>query len=266
MNVERLKRSDVNLLLDLIPEGWEGVLPIIHWYTCVSFCHPFKIVKKQKIVGVGVAVLHQDTAWLSHIMVHPLYRKQGVGAAITQYLIDFVCEKGIKSIYLIATEMGAPVYSKLGFEVETEYCVFKGEKIKLEETLSDKIIPCRSEYKEQILLMDRLTSGEGRSAYFDEHLEQAQIFIKDEVIEGFYMPTLGDGLIIATTPLAGKELMKLRLATKDFFIFPQDNTIAAELMSEYNFKKMYKVKRMFLGERIKWNPEYLYNRVGGNIG
>ena len=68
MEIKILLQEDVKRLLDVIPEGWEGVLPIINWYTFASFCYPFKFLKDDKIVGVGVAVftktqLGYHTSW-----------------------------------------------------------------------------------------------------------------------------------------------------------------------------------------------------------
>ncbi len=88
----------------------------------------------------------------------------------------------------------------------------------------------------------------------------------NDQVEGFYLPHLGDGLIIATTTLAGQELMKLRLYSEDFAYFPKDNTTAINFMLDNNFKLVSSQKRMRLGTKRNWNPSNIYSRIGGNLG
>lgn len=64
-------------------------------------------------------------ACIQDIAVLPEYRRQGVGQAITQTLIDECLKKGIDWIQLIASKDGKSIYEKLGFEVMTDYIPMK---------------------------------------------------------------------------------------------------------------------------------------------
>ncbi len=48
--------------------------------------------------------------------------------------------------------------------------------------------------------------------------------------------TFGEGIILANTNLAGIELMKLRLKSKDNAAFPIDNLSATEFSHQQNFR------------------------------
>ena len=100
----------------------------------------------------------------------------------------------------------------------------------------------------------------------DGHLRGAYVFLTDGQVEGFYLPSFGDGLITATTPKAGTELMKIRLGIMDNATFPIDNRAAAEFMHNKNFLEYRTAKRMRLGKQRAWEPANIYNRVGGNLG
>ena len=85
-------------------------------------------------------------------------------------------------------------------------------------------------------------------------------------MQGVYFPSLGNGLIIATTYIAGQELMKLRLKSKDFAAFPIDNLFGTEFMKQNKFKENRTEKRMRLGNKRDWQPQNIYNSIGGNLG
>ena len=114
-------------------------------------CFPFKASIENKIVGIGTTILHHETAWLAHIIVHPEYRNRGIGKMITQALVDHSYSKGRKTIYLIATELGLPVYRRLGFESETEYTIFKSKGTREILPISEQIIAYNNMLQERNL-------------------------------------------------------------------------------------------------------------------
>lgn len=266
MDIRTLEQNDLNLLTDLIPPGWDAIMPALEFCTSSDFCFPVKITIDQKIVGIGTTTIHNDVAWLAHIIVHPDYRNQSIGRVITHTLMEISNTNRCDTIYLLATELGEPVYKKAGFETETEYVYFKGIKMLAGSMYSEHILPFSNDFKTQISALDRHISGEDRMIQLEPYLSTGFVFVKDNEVEGFYLPALGDGLIVATTFPAGQALMELRLTSKDFAAFPIDNITAAAYMQQHNFKKVRSEKRMRSGKPRDWQPENLYNRIGGNLG
>lgn len=266
MEIQTLEHSDTNFISDLLPIGWESAIPTIDSYTKTNFCFPIKVSIDNKIVGIGATIIHNGTAWLAHIIVHPDYRNQRIGKIITQTLVDTSNSKGCETIYLLATELGEPVYKKIGFETETEYIVFKREETNETYKNSENIVAINNDFKKQILDLDRHISGEDRIMLLEQQISDGFLYLQDNEIQGFYLPNLGDGLIMATTNSAGQELMKLRLTSKDFAAFPIDNINATEFMHQNNFNQVRTEKRMRLGKKRDWQPTNIYNRIGGNLG
>lgn len=264
MDIKPLEQSDVPLVFELQPPGWE-IMSVIDFYTKADFCFPIKVILDDKIIGIGTTILHKDVAWLAHIIVHDQFRNKGVGRLITQTLIERADAERCKTIYLLATEMGEPVYTKLGFEAETEYLSFKGEKI-TGEAGDDNIVSYKSEYADQISILDRQVSGEERWFHLEPYLSDGFVYLHDTNVMGYYLPTFGDGLIVAIDPAAGEALMKLRMTTKDFAVFPAENVLATALMAKHNFNFFRTQKRMRLGKQRDWQPANIYNRIGGNLG
>lgn len=267
MTIETLNKNDVSSLNELEPAGWGSILPAHEFYTSnTDFCFPIRINNDTKIVGIGTAVIHNDVAWLAHIIVHAENRNQGIGRLITQSLVNNSQAKNCDTIYLIATDLGAPVYTKAGFETETEYLFFKDIKAEESWKISNCIVPFHPDHKATIAEIDKLITGEDRLFHLEKHFQDGFVYHSNDGIEGFYLPTFGEGLILAKTKDSGIELMKMRFTNHDNASFPIDNIDAVDFLYKCGYKEFKTAKRMRLGKQRDWTPSNIYNRIGGNIG
>lgn len=266
MEIQPFEIADLPALSLLNPPDWDDVTPAFRYYLKTSFCHVLKVVADGKPIGVGATIHHVDTIWLSHIMVHQDFRNQGIGNIITQALVAYAQEQGFKTIFLIATALGYPVYLKNGFVVETEYLHFKKRNPEQVFQPSERIRPLTSRDQEAVFYLDEITTGEKRIEKLKEGLMDAVVFEDHGKVQGFYLPALGDGIIVADNPEAGIDLMKYRLQQKFNAALPEGNTAGVEFLMANDFELVMAPKRMRLGEPRKWRPANLYNRIGGNLG
>ena len=162
MEFKKFEYSDLEILSTLQPEGWGDITPAYQFYTISNFCFPLKVIIDNKIIGIGAAIIHNDVAWLGQIIVHPDFRNKGTGKKISQALVDLSKAKQCGTIYLIATDLGAPIYESIGFETETQYLFFKDIKIDSESSTSQLIVPFEEKYRKQIIILDKKVSGENR--------------------------------------------------------------------------------------------------------
>ncbi len=253
-------------LTELQPPDWSDITPHIKYYIDSPYCDPIKIVSENKIAGIGSTLKHTDSAWLAHIIVHPEYRNRGIGKMITDALVKSLDRRKYKTIYLIATELGYPVYLKSGFEIETEYADFDAGSGLPDYKLSSSIIPFNENHRSEVLKLDKFVTGENRLNRLDEHIQNSSVYVSNGKVCGAYFPKFGEGLIIAYEEEAGIELMKLRLQKMKNAFFPADNKAAFEFYSRGNFKLDKYSKRMRLGKKKKLHLENMYNRVSGQIG
>ncbi|MCE9607836.1 MAG: GNAT family N-acetyltransferase [Planctomycetia bacterium] len=59
-----------------------------------------------------------SSAWIAMVLTDPDFRRRGIANALLEHAIETLERRGATSIWLDATEMGQPVYEKLGFRTQ----------------------------------------------------------------------------------------------------------------------------------------------------
>ena len=265
-NIEDFTIEDLSAIPSINPPDWKDISPHFIYYLLSDFCYPIKIVINGKLTGTGSAIIHNDAAWLAHIVVHADHRNIGLGNIITKKLLEIAETQNCKSAHLLATDLGYSVYKKQGFAEDTDYIIYKQPDADFELDISEKIIGIKEKHKEAIKELDKRVSGEDRFFRLQEHFSSAKVYFDENRLLGFFLPTFGEGLIVAENHIAGIALMQQRLLENEIAILPTDNLAAIQFLKEMQFTPQRTLKRMYLGEKRNWEPQNLYNRVGGYIG
>ena len=266
MAITPIEQLDVPTLRELQPDGWSDITSMFEHYIAAPYCFPVKTTIKDKIVGIGSGILIGRTGWLAHIIVHHAHRRKGIGSMILDHLINLLRELSCETISLIATDQGYTVYKKAGFIEQTDYVLFE-RKESLDAKLDSKNVRVFMETdQEDIFRLDREVSGEERRKILSEHLTGSWIYEEDGVAIGFFLPRLGKGLIVASSPEAGIALMKIRLSRTNKGWLPLDNKNGIRFFQDNGFRELRRAKRMVLGRPFIWRPEKLYSPIGGNLG
>lgn len=258
--------SDLEQLPALQPPDWGNLIPRFSYFINSPFCEPLKIMDNGQLAAIGSSIMHAETVWLACIVVHPEHRNKGLGNLITSCLIRNVDRNTYKSIYLDATEFGFPVYKKLGFEVESEYIHLHRENEAARFPLSECIVPFDEKYRQQIFETDKFVSGEKRSGVLGDFLTNSSLYVSNSEVQGFYIPDWGDGPVIAKNPIAGIELLKLRMQQFDMAVVPAENRTAFDFLKANSYKVYKTSRRMFLGTKIDWKSNLVFNWISGQLG
>jgi predicted GNAT family acetyltransferase len=75
-------------------------------------------------VSAGLGVRSGDTIGIYNIATIPACRRRGYGAAMTSRIAADGAAAGCDLAILQASEMGRPVYERLGYETVVEYCAW----------------------------------------------------------------------------------------------------------------------------------------------
>ena len=249
------------------PDGWGDITKIHEFYLNNNFCYPIKVITENKIVGIGTAIYLNKTGWLAHIIVLPEFRNKGMGNFIVESLKNkLINELSCESISLIATDLGFPVYIKNGFISQSEYCTYK-RKIELKQNYRvENFILTKNEHINEIFQLDREISGEDRSRILKQYVYNSFLHISKNKVNGFYLPNLGEGLIVSNEKDLGTYLLSMQMEKKDTIVVPVENETARDTLLKNGYKETMKIRRMVFGKLFKWAPEKIYSRVGGYIG
>ena len=267
MQFEKVTPKDFDQIADLQPEGWSDISDEFRFFHQNSFCNPIKMIVDNKIVGVANTITFKNTAWLAHIIVGRKYRNKGFGFQIVKHLLSDLNSKSINSVSLIASPFGEPLYRKFGFRTVSDYIYLERKESWIEKKISDRIKPYEVTFYHDIILMDKEASGEEREPLLMQFIESSFVYIENDEIRGFYIPLMGEGLIIATTTEAGIELMNMKYATVDKAVIPESNQIGLAFLKQNGFcQSETRGKRMILGKEIDWQPTNIFSRINGDYG
>jgi len=263
---EPVSLIDLDEIRGLQPADWTDIVPYFRFYIESDFSYPLKAVADGKIVGIGVSVSFPNTAWIAHIIVDPGFRNRGIGAAIVEKLTSAPELATKETILLIATKLGESVYLKKGFRVVSEYAFFKRVTPPKVYPLSKSISHFDNTYQQQVYDLDKRVSGEDRRRLLSAYLDTCLLFIEENKLLGYFLPDLGEGLIVAGNTRAGIELMKVKYVLADKAVLPAENNHGIDFLKENGFVETSRANRMILGHDLRWNPEMLFSRIGGNLG
>ena len=121
MKFNKIFHSDIDEIGKLQPIGWTDIVPVFKFYIDSPYCRPICVKQDNKIIGIGASIRFEKTCWLAHIIVKETFRKTGIGNGIVKELLTYSARYSINTWLLVATELGQPIYIKLGFKVIGEY-------------------------------------------------------------------------------------------------------------------------------------------------
>lgn len=138
--------------LALEPDGW------------------FMALLDGKPVGAGGAVNYGPFAYLGLIAILPEQQKRGIGQALTKHLLTWLSRKQCPIALLEASQAGAPLYTKLGFQVEDTTIAFQLTKPAHHVPYSIAIEPLLSTDLAELIALDAPRFGANRSHVFSTYL------------------------------------------------------------------------------------------------
>lgn len=267
MVFELITYNDLDEIRGLQPEDWSDITPDFEFYIRSSFCKAIKVREKKTIVGIGSLIIFHGTSWIGHMIVGKNFRNRGIGYQIVEKLLEDVKNNSIETCSLIASDMGRPVYLKAGFRDVTEYCFMKRAELWSPGSKNPNVISFREEHRSMVYALDSNVSGENRERLLADFLHNCKVYYKNGIVEGFYLPDLKEGPIIANTEEAGLALMEIKYHSGENATLPSENFAGKKFLENNGFVKRDKRgTRMVYGKEINWKPEKMYSRIGGNLG
>ncbi|NNF35116.1 MAG: GNAT family N-acetyltransferase [Saprospiraceae bacterium] len=270
MKFSPITSQDIDALIPLQPADWKDIRVVFRMHHGRNYFSAFKGVIDDQMIVVGHIIYCGEVAWLGNIIVHPSHRKRGYAKLMTTFLMNEIRLTGISNIYLLATEMGYPVYEKLGFTLFNHYIFNSIVSLDKTSTYISMVRKCVDSDLPAILKLDFETMGYDRSYILKFHINDAWVY-ESKSIKGFFMPNLGDGLIIAKDEHSGWALSKIRVEMgKDYLVIPEEQQTTIRILYLENGFQLNPTGRiayfMYQGRTPQIKSPMIYSRIGGYLG
>jgi len=219
------KESDWRRVISLEPEG----------------C--FALIADGVLVSTATSICYGDElAWIGMVLTDSAWRGRGFARRLMERTMEFLRSRGVAWIKLDATDMGQPLYRKLGFKDEAP--------VERWMAAAPAIQPVELPPYEPDPVLDREAFGADRSSLLDSLASVQTASIPDE---GFAMARAGAradyfGPCVCRSPEAARTFLRWFLGnhagrTVAWDILPS-NQEAVKLAREFGFERRRELVRM----------------------
>jgi len=236
-----------------------------------------------EVVTTGTAFNFANRfGWIGMILVDPGYRRQGIATRMMKHMISYLDAKGCCCLKLDATDAGAKVYSRMGFQ--TEYQVERWFLNRAEFHLSPspdetEIVYLSKQHLQAIEDLDVSAFGASRKRLLKRYLNKGRFsFAHGEPTypKGFVLGRPGSnahqvGPLVAQTPEIARSLLQAALVatagTPVIVDIPVVNSHIVGLLEEYGFERKRTLNRMYRGDNLyPGQPEQIFCLAGFEFG
>jgi GNAT superfamily N-acetyltransferase len=209
------------------------------------------------IAGVASCVSFGETGWIGALAVLPGARGAGRGTALTQAAVAWLRARGAQTVLLYATDLGRPIYERLGFVADGTAAAWRGVAGRAQST------PLRRLSEGDRVAVAQLDAGmtdETRSAVLDALAPLSGLAAPAGAsLAGFALasPWSSGRAIAATDPGVGIGLLAACSSgpTATTLIVPDANEAAVAALRQWRFARVDSAMRMRLGPPRRWRVE-----------
>lgn len=253
---------------------WSDRTVFLEWAVGEASCDPIVADEDGRILGTGVATAYGPVGWVGTIFVDPERRGQGLGRAITRAVVEGLEARGCRTLLLIASDYGRPLYEREGFSVQTVHRRFaapgsaKGADI-------DGVRPFSPDMLAAILALDAEANGLDRGPVLRTLTTSESTTVAvgtDGSVRGFLLRgPWGGGALVAPDPDDAIRLLDWRRkrAGPDGRVatgLPALNVAGRERLLAKGWVEEPGGTRMIRGEPLTWRPEAIWGQLNGALG
>lgn len=228
------------------------------------------------IAGTGVATINGPVAWIGTVWVARAHRRRGLGRALTEAPIEAAQAAGCRTLVLVATERGRPLYERLGFEVQTWYRTMEAPGLSADAGPPDaRIRPFREGDLPAMGRLDRIATGEDRSQQLamlaTPPATQVLVDDADEAQAFLLRAPWGGGATVAPRTDDAMALLRARRLAYG----PErrvrcgiliDHESGAATLEADGWSEAWRAPRLIRGEPLDWHPEHLWGQFNHAMG
>ena len=228
------------------------------------------------VVGTGMATVNGPVAWIGTVWVDPGHRRHGLGRALTAAAIEAAEAEGCRTLVLVATEAGRPLYESMGFEIQTRYRILEAIGLGPDDGSPDpRIRPYRDDDLETMIALDRAATGEDRAhllAAFASPTTARCLVGDDDRPRGFVVRApWGGGATIAPDMDDARAILRARrLAAgpsgRVRAGLLEANVAGLERLAHDGWHRSWEAPRLVRGAPLDWRPAAIWGQFNHAMG
>ena len=237
--------------------------------------HPIVAEADGAVIGTGVLSVHGPVGWIGTIFVEPAWRRRGVGMEITRATIETAEAAGCRTLVLVATEAGRPMYERLGFEVQTVYRVLVAPGLPVTAAIDPRVRAYRAGDLAAITALDAAATGEDRGHLLRAFAAPDTTRVLDDGdggIGGFVVRApWGGGATIAPDRDDALAILRARrvAAGPDHPVRAgvlAENEAGLALMLADGWTESWHAPRLVRGDPLRWQPDAIWGQFNHAFG
>lgn len=237
-------------------------------------CAAVVAVAGGELVGTGVGTANGTVGWVGTIWVAADRRGAGLGRALTQAVIDGLESAGCRTLLLVATDAGLPLYERIGFEIQTRYRILEAPGLDPARAGDAAVRPFEPGDLEPIIALDRATTGEDRGHAIRRFADPAttKVLAADGAIRGFVIRApWGGGATVALTPADAMAILEARRRAagpsgRVRVGLVEENAAGLVALDAAGLRPIWSAPRLIRGEPLEWKPDRIWGQFNHAMG
>jgi GNAT superfamily N-acetyltransferase len=276
--------DDVGPLADaIVADHWGERRSWFDFVVGQAACRPVVAVDGEgRRLGSAVATVNGQVAWIGTIWVVPDRRREGIGERLTAAVLDLAEDAGCRTSVLVATEVGRPLYEKLGFELQTSIVVVEAPGTGADASGATvggppdpRVRPFRPDDLEAIARLDLAATGEDRRHLLRAFATEASATVHDDPthgIGGFVVRApWGGGATIAPDPDVALALLEARRRRTgpDRHVRAgvlAENASGLARLADASWTEAWRAPRLIRGTPLAWQPKAIWGQFNHAVG
>jgi predicted N-acetyltransferase YhbS len=255
-------------------ESWGDRRRNLEFVTAHAESRPFVADAGDRVVGTSVLSINGSVGWIGTVWVDPAWRRRGIGLDLTRATIEEADGAGCRTLVLVATAAGRPLYERLGFEVQTWYRILQIDG--LDGAAADpRIRAFRAEDLDAMTALDTAATGEDRAHLLDAFAapDTTRILARDDgSLGGFVVraPWGGGATIAQRIEDAEAILHARRIATgaagRVRAGLLSENEAGLDRLAGLGWTESWRAPRLVRGEPLTWDPSAIWGQFNHAFG
>lgn len=243
-----------------VPGSLAAWLPRMHWLARTPYALLLHKQTQNTLLGCAGALRFGTDARI--VLLRSATHDALLHAALAEAIIRQLRALGAERITVIAPIPDEPFWRMHGFATHEQVLRLHGGRFV--QATHDAVLPMEPRHRLGVLHLDRKATGIAQSSALLQEFEfLAQVYLEGNVVRGFAMPLLGDGLIVADSIYAGLELQRWVLPHQAHLLLPASSPGVAHL-SERGYAHEVVGARLVLGPDVA-RPELIYAEPFGAV-